>query len=148
MTIVKSMRGQSVDFTSLLKNNESQIALNAGSGIRMNARGDIIDSKGNIIKKVEDIEREENIKIDREKISLNNSEKMKKFFMKRKFMTPEEIQENIRKLEKEKKELKEKLTKNVDLVQNISFNTHSSEEVFKDDEGEDKETKKPKKQKN
>jgi hypothetical protein len=107
MTIMKSMRGQTVDFTKLLNNNNKQIALNAGSGILMNARGDIVDSKGNVIKSLEEIEKSEKVSVNREKISFNNSEKMKKFIMKRKFMTPDEIQENIRKMEKEKEKYKE-----------------------------------------
>ena len=107
MTIMKSMRGQTVDFTKLLNNNNKQIALNAGSGILMNARGDIVDSKGNVIKSLEEIEKSEKVSVNREKISFNNSEKMKKFIMKRKFMTPDEIQENIRKMKKEKEKYKE-----------------------------------------
>jgi hypothetical protein len=107
MTIMKSMRGQTVDFTKLLNNNKNQLALNAGSGVLMNARGDIVDSRGNVIKSLEEIEKSEKVSVNREKISFNNSEKMKKFIMKRKFMTPDEIQENIRRMEKEKEKYKE-----------------------------------------
>ena len=134
MTIVKSMRGQTVDFTKLLNDNKKQIALNAGSGILMNARGDIVDSKGNVIKSLEEIEKSEKVSVNREKISFNNSEKMKKFIMKRKFMTPDEIQENIRKMEKEKEKYKE--NKENLLYQNNIDNEKMK--IFNNIENEDK----------
>lgn len=94
MTIVRSMRGQMVDMGALFMNNKDAVAI-TGGGIKMNAKGDIILANG-VVKSVEQIEEEQKKIIkEKEKVSLTNSEKMKRFHMKRKFLTPKEIQDNL-----------------------------------------------------
>ena len=52
---VKSMRGKMVDFTSFYMANDKVAAIGNG---RMNTRGDIIDSRGNVKKSREEFARE------------------------------------------------------------------------------------------
>lgn len=97
MVMVRTMRGDTIDMDVLFKKNQDTIAI-TGGGIRMNARGDIIFSNG-VVKKVEQIEEEQkNIRKEREKVSLNNSEKLRRFHLKRKFLTPKELQEDFSKI--------------------------------------------------
>ncbi|MEM5877453.1 MAG: hypothetical protein QXF12_01105 [Candidatus Aenigmatarchaeota archaeon] len=116
MTTVRSMRGVLVDMGKLFRDNQETIAI-TGSNIRMNARGDLFLPDGQI-KTVEEIEREQKkMKIEREKVSLLDSEKLRKFHLKRKFMTPKEIQENLKRIETEttmEKINQQKETLNVD----------------------------------
>lgn len=116
MTTVRSMRGVLVDMGKLFRDNQETIAI-TGSNIRMNARGDLFLPDGQI-KTVEEIEREQKkMKIEKEKVSLLDSEKLRKFHLKRKFMTPKEIQENLKRIETEttmEKINQQKETLNVD----------------------------------
>ncbi len=130
MVMVRSMRGTMVDMDNLVKNNQDAIAV-TGGGLRMNARGDIILANG-IVKKVEQIEEEQKmIKKEREKVSLNNSEKLKKFHLKRKFLTAKELQENLSKITNDIKinekqsmvvDNKEKNLENLDDLDEINYN--------------------------
>lgn len=98
MVTVRSMRGVLVDMGKLFRDNQEIMAI-TGSNIKMNARGDLFLPDGQI-KTVEEMEREQKkIKVEKEKVSLTNSDKMRRFHLKRKFMTPKEIQENMKKME-------------------------------------------------
>lgn len=116
MTTVRSMRGVLVDMGKLFRENQETVAI-TGSNIRMNARGDLFLPDGQI-KTVEEIEKEQKkIKVEKEKVSLLDSDKLRKFHLKRKFMTPKEIQENLKRMETEtiiEKMDQQKETLNVD----------------------------------
>lgn len=123
--MVRTMRGNTVDMDVLFKNNQDAIAV-TGGGIKMNARGDIILANG-VVKKVEQIEEEQKmIKKEREKVSLSNSEKLKKFHLKRKFLTPKELQENLSKITKdikiEEKNKSEEIIDKEDIVKDLDEN--------------------------
>lgn len=61
--LVRTMKGKLIDITSLLSENENTVAV-TGSGLRMNARGDILGPGGKVIKKKEDLEKEYAVKIE------------------------------------------------------------------------------------
>lgn len=107
MPTKRTMRGQHIDMTQLSGMNPDAIAVTAG-GISMNAKGDILGPGGVVVKKAEQIQEEYNSQVSKsnQKISLADSNNMKKFAMKRKFMTPDEVQNNVKELEKEKERAK------------------------------------------
>lgn len=116
----RSMRGKLIDLEALGTANQDVIAV-TGGGLRMNARGDILGPGGKIVKKIEQIEEEYNRanNASRQKISIADANKMKKFALKRQFLTPEEVQKQISKQEKEKlkaKKLAEKLLTNSEML--------------------------------
>lgn len=61
--LVRSLKGKLVDITSLLKENENAIAV-TGSGIRMNARGDLLGPGGVVIKTKEELDKEYAVKLE------------------------------------------------------------------------------------
>lgn len=101
------MRGKIIDLDALSGANQDVIAV-TGGGIRMNARGDILGPGGKVVKKIEQIQEEYNAlnSIGRQQISIADTNKMKKFALKRQFLTAEEVQAQIAKLEKEKNKAK------------------------------------------
>ncbi len=101
--MIRTMRGKIIDMNKLYESNKNALAV-TGSSLKLNARGDIVSSKGEVVKSVEEISKEFVVHKTRENISLNDSEKMKKFYMKKKFLTPKEIQEQLRQMEKTEKE--------------------------------------------
>lgn len=58
MAMVRTAKGKMLDMNQLRDSNSDVVAI-TGGGISMNARGDIIGSGGKILKRREDIEREE-----------------------------------------------------------------------------------------
>lgn len=61
--LVKTIKGKLIDITTIISENENTIAV-TGSGIRMNAKGDILGPGGQIIKKKEELDKEYAVKID------------------------------------------------------------------------------------
>jgi hypothetical protein len=103
----RSMRGKTIDMVALMGANPDTVAV-TGGGQSMNARGDILGPGGKVVKRIEQIQEEYN-KLNpgnRQKISVADTEKMKKFALKKRFMTPEEIQKNLAEIEAEKKKAK------------------------------------------
>lgn len=114
------MRGKTLDMASLGKAHQDVIAV-TGGGMNMNARGDILGPGGKIVKKIEQIQEEYNNAnpSGRQKISMADSNKMKKFALKRQFLTPEEVQNQVAKMEREKLKAKknaEKLIKTTEFM--------------------------------
>lgn len=107
MVTHRSMRGKTIDMVALMGAHSDTIAV-TGGGTLMNARGDILGPGGKIVKKIEQIQEEyEKVNVgSRQKISVADTERMKKFALKKRFMTPEELQENLAKIEAEKKKAK------------------------------------------
>jgi len=103
----RSMRGKMIDLDVMGAANQDTIAV-TGGGLRMNARGDILGPGGKVVKKIEQIQEEYDTAnpAGRQKISIADTNKMKKFALKRQFLTPEEVQQQIAKLEKEKAKAK------------------------------------------
>jgi hypothetical protein len=101
------MRGKTLDLQALGANNQDTIAV-TGGGMSMNARGDILGPGGKIVKKIEQIQEEyEGISGGvKQRISVADSNKMKKFAIKRQFLTPEELQNQLAKIEAEKAKAK------------------------------------------
>lgn len=61
--LVRSLKGKLVDITSLMKENENAIAV-TGSGVRMNARGDLLGPGGKVIKTKEELDKEYAVKLE------------------------------------------------------------------------------------
>lgn len=103
----RSMRGKMIDLDALGGANQDVIAV-TGGGMRMNARGDILGPGGKVVKKIEQIQEEYNAvnSVGRQQISIADTNKMKKFAIKRQFLTAEEVQAQISKLEQEKNKAK------------------------------------------
>ena len=59
--MVRSLKGKNVDFNAMLAREENVIAV-TGGGERMNARGDLIDRSGRVLKTREELEKEYNTK--------------------------------------------------------------------------------------
>jgi len=55
--MVRSLKGKNVDFNAMLAREEKTIAV-TGGGDRMNARGDLIDRSGKILKTKEELEKQ------------------------------------------------------------------------------------------
>lgn len=111
----RSMRGRPIDMGAISAANEGAIAV-TGGGISLNARGDIIGPGGKIVKKAEQIQEEYGLTTgSKQQVSLADANRMKKFALKRQFLTPEEVQQQIQKMEQErakaKKEAEKILTK-------------------------------------
>lgn len=129
----RSMRGRVIDMGALGAANENTIAVTAG-GLSMNARGDLLGPAGQVVKKIEQIQDEQGVLNSeaRQPISLADSNRMKKFALKRQFMTPEEVQANLAKLEEEKakakKEAQKVLTKTEMLSKDGPIITENPEE--------------------
>lgn len=109
-----------IDMARLGGINQDVIAV-TGGGTHMNARGDILGPGGKIVKKIEQIQEEYNNAnpSGRQKISIADANKMKKFALKRQFLTPEEVQNQIAKMEREKikaKKTAEKLIKTTEMM--------------------------------
>ncbi|MCS7316839.1 MAG: hypothetical protein NZZ41_00755 [Candidatus Dojkabacteria bacterium] len=60
---VKTLKGRVIDFSLLLEKNENTLAV-TGGGQMMNARGDLLDKNGKIIKTREQLDEEYNKKLD------------------------------------------------------------------------------------
>lgn len=107
MVLHRTMRGKTLDLQALGAANEGTIAV-TGGGMSMNARGDILGPGGKVVKKIEQIQEEyEGVSGGvKQRISVADSNKMKKFALKRQFLTPEELQNQMAKLEAEKAKAK------------------------------------------
>mgnify|MGYP000562372586 CR=1 FL=1 len=108
----RSMRGQVLDMQALTAAHEDTIAV-TGGGTTMNAKGDILGPGGKIVKKAEQIAEEyQTLNTPaQQKVSIADTNRMKKFALKRQFLTPEEIQNQINELEKEKTKAKKQAEK-------------------------------------
>lgn len=132
-----SMRGKKIDMMALASLNENAIAI-TGGGLSMNARGDLLGPGGKVVKPVERI-KEETItnNANKSKISLSDTKAMKKFALKRSFMTPEEIQEHLQEMENKKKKAKESAERLIEKTHLMA----SEGPIIKNIEDEDKEPK-------
>lgn len=89
--LVRSLKGKLVDITALIKENENAIAV-TGSGVRMNARGDLLGPGGTIIKTKEELDKEYAIKLENSVKNARNvglgSNEMNRFQTKEEKITP------------------------------------------------------------
>lgn len=117
------MRGKMIDLDAMGTANQDVIAV-TGGGMNMNARGDILGPGGKIVKKVEQIQEEYNNinPSGKQKISIADANKMKKFALKRQFLTPEEVQQQIARLEKEKARAKKTAEKVITTTEMMAHN--------------------------
>lgn len=94
----RSFRGEDVDLEQLLMNQGESVALgNAG----LNARGDLVDTKGRIVKTAEQIDKEYKIAVQEEKRTGKNNKKFSisgNYQQIESFITPEQIHQQLQDL--------------------------------------------------
>jgi hypothetical protein len=110
----RSFRGEDVDLEHILMNQGESIAIgNAG----LNARGDLIDARGRVLKTSEQIDREYKIAVEEEKrLGKNN----KKFSISgnyqeiESFITPEQIHRQLQEFRANQEQTQQPAEHNVD----------------------------------